>query len=129
MALAVTPIVAKKTQNAASKFHQKLSKDKQTDHALSRLTFGARPGEEEVVRKLGLKKWIDRQLNPASIPENPELEAKLAKMETLSLSTEQLALKYPTPQVLAAVASGRMKMPEDPELRQAYDGRQLDDEL
>lgn len=116
--LALTPLAAKKV---ADKFHQKLNKPQQVEHALSRLTFGARPGDVEAVTKLGLKKWLDQQLNPASIPENPALEAKLALLPTLNLSPEALALRYPSPQVLAAVALGRMKMPEDPELKEVYE--------
>ncbi|MEO5951380.1 MAG: DUF1800 domain-containing protein, partial [Chloroflexia bacterium] len=105
----------------AALFKHKLSKPQQIEHALSRLTFGAKPGEVEAVTKLGLNKWIDQQLNPASIAENPELESKLGLLPTLTLSTEQLAIQYPTPQILAAIASGRMKMPEDPALKETYE--------
>ena len=124
LALSLSPLAAKKVTKVvsyAAKFREKLNKDKQIEQALSRLTFGARPGDSADVKKRGLKKWIERQLNPSSIPENAALEAKLAKMETLSLSTEALALKYPTPQVLTAVATGKMQMPEDPTLRETYE--------
>ena len=47
-------------------------------HALDRLTFGPRPGDVERVEKMGLKKWIDAQLHPERIPENPILAEKLA---------------------------------------------------
>src|ERR1051326_5327635 len=56
-----------------SLFDKKLSKDQQIVHALGRLTFGPRPGDVESVRKIGLKKWIDLQLHPERIKENPEL--------------------------------------------------------
>ncbi len=119
--LALTPLAAKKASDAASKFKEKLNKQEQTEHVLSRLSFGTRPGDMEAVQKLGLKKWIDQQLNPQSIPENPALEATLAKMPSLAMSTEALVLNYPTPQVLTAVAIGRMKMPEDPQLKDTYE--------
>jgi uncharacterized protein (DUF1800 family) len=112
MLLAAAPVVPN--------FKKRLDKEKQIEHALSRLTFGATPSDLESVQKIGLKKWMDRQLNPQSIPENPALTAKLANFETLRLSTEELALKYPPPQVLLAVATGRMKMPDDPELKAMY---------
>ncbi len=102
-------------------FQRKLSAERQVEHALSRLTFGARPGDMAAVEKMGLKKWIEAQLNPAAIPENPALTATLAKLETLNLTTPELALRYPPPQVLLAVATGRMKMPEDPALRATYE--------
>lgn len=107
--------------NAAAKFKQKLSKDQQVEHVLSRLSFGARPGDAERVAKIGVGKWIEQQLNPETIPESSALEARLALMPTLKLSTEELALRYPTPQMLVAVAMGRAKMPEDPELRATYE--------
>ena len=44
--------------------------DQQVAHALSRLTFGARPGEAARVRAMGLDRWIDQQLAPASIPDS-----------------------------------------------------------
>src|ERR1700674_1575831 len=49
------------------------SEDARILHALDRLTFGARPADLEQVRAMGLKKWIDLQLNPKKIPENPVL--------------------------------------------------------
>src|ERR1041384_5046619 len=36
-------------------------------HALNRLTFGPRAGDVEKVRRVGLAKWIDQQLNPSNI--------------------------------------------------------------
>jgi uncharacterized protein (DUF1800 family) len=46
------------------------------EHALNRLTFGPRPGEVGEVQKLGLARWLDRQLNPSSIDDS----AVLAKL-------------------------------------------------
>jgi hypothetical protein len=61
-----------------SAFRHKLSSDDQILHALDRLTFGPRKGDVEAVRKMGLKKWMELQLHPERIPENPELAKKLA---------------------------------------------------
>ncbi len=121
LVLSLGPLAAKKALDTAAKFRQKLNKQQQVEHAISRLSFGAKPGDFEAVSRMGVKKWIEHQLNPSSIAENPALEAKLAAMRTLTLSTEDLVTQYPTPQVLTAVASGRMNMPEDPELRAVYE--------
>src|SRR5205085_12349317 len=86
-------------------------------HALGRLTSGPRPGDMEQVKKIGLKKWIDQQLNPESIPENPELAAKLRPLESLGMSNQQIAENYPPPQLVVAVAAGRVPLPQDPEKR------------
>ncbi len=119
--VALGPLVAKKAIDSAAKFREKLNTHQQVEHALRRLSYGAKPGDVEAVSKMGVQKWVERQLNPASIVENPALEAKLAAMGTLKLSTDELVTRYPTPRVLTAVAAGRMKMPEDPELRATYE--------
>ena len=77
LALAAKPV--------ADRFKTKLSGDLPVQQALNRLTFGARPGDIEQVKKIGLKKWIDRQLHPQSLAENPKVEQKLAAMKTLTL--------------------------------------------
>jgi uncharacterized protein (DUF1800 family) len=101
-------------------FDKKLPNDRKTVHALNRLTFGPRSADVEAVRKMGLKKWIDRQLNPSQIQENPELLAKLKPLDTLQMPTRVMIEYYPTQQMLAAMArrSGATDMlPKDPELR------------
>jgi uncharacterized protein (DUF1800 family) len=80
---------------AAGRFDQKLSTDKQAIHVLNRITFGPRPGDVEQVRKMTVEKWIDSQLHPDRIPENPILEAKLKPLQTLHLETWELLQKYP----------------------------------
>src|SRR5262245_20534070 len=79
----------------ATRFDQKLSVDKQAVHALNRLTFGPRPGDVEQVRRLGVEKWINQQLHPEQIAENPILETKLQPLGTLQLPTWQIVENYP----------------------------------
>ncbi|MGH9591578.1 MAG: DUF1800 family protein, partial [Bryobacteraceae bacterium] len=104
-----------------SQFNQPLTKDQEILHALDRLTFGPRPGDVEVVKKLGLKKWIDVQLHPERIAENPDLAAHLAPLDSLTMSQSQLVRKYPSPQVVQAMVNGKMAMPRDPETRAAVE--------
>ncbi len=101
----------------AKLFRAKLNQDEQILHALDRLTFGPRPGDVEQVRALGLKKWIDLQLHPESIPENPLLAEKLKPLASLDMSALQVVQHYPPPQLIRSIAMGREKMPEDPLLR------------
>jgi hypothetical protein len=54
-------------------FTKQISGDDRILQALNRLTFGPRPGDAEQVKAMGLKKWIDLQLHPDRIPENPVL--------------------------------------------------------
>ena len=117
LALAAVPAFSKRDAEQAKLFQTKLDKNKQIVHALDRLTFGPRPGDVDRVRKMGLKKWLDLQLNPERIPENPDLQARLAPLESLRLTPAQTVQRYPTPQMIRAVAEGRQPLPEDPLLR------------
>jgi uncharacterized protein (DUF1800 family) len=102
-------------------FNKKLSKDEQIVHALDRLTFGPRPGDVEKVKKLGVKKWIELQLHPETIAENPELLTKLEPLETLRMSQAQTASSYPPQQMIRQIAMGRQPLPEDPITRAAVE--------
>jgi uncharacterized protein (DUF1800 family) len=98
-------------------FSRKLSKDQQIDQALNRLTFGPRPGDTGQLRKLGLKKWIDQQLHPDRIAENPALTDHLKYMDSLRMSSAELVRNYPTPQMVKDMVAGRTPFPDDPERR------------
>jgi uncharacterized protein (DUF1800 family) len=89
---------------AEGRFDQKLSSDRQILQALNRLTFGARPGDIEEVRRVGVQKWIQLQLHPDQIPEDPALEAKLKPLETLSMPPAEIIKEYSiTPRNVAVV--------------------------
>jgi uncharacterized protein (DUF1800 family) len=86
--------------SASGHFDQRLSQDRQIVQALNRLTFGPRPGDVEEVRRLGVTKWIELQLHPDRIPENPALDAKLKPLETLRMDLREIVEKYTPPQQL-----------------------------
>ncbi len=118
--LVSVPLPAKKKTRAAETAAPapvQISSSQKVMHALNRLTFGPRPGDADRVRQIGLDRWIEQQLNPESIAENPVLDAKLAPLETLSMTTEQLAKKYPPPQAIRAMVTGKLPWPEDVETR------------
>lgn len=106
---------------AVALFRQPIPNNQKAEHALNRLTFGPRPGDIEQVQALGLKKWIDLQLNPQSIPENPILATKLRPLDTLNMSMAQILQNYPPPRVVRAMAAGKMPLPTDPEKRMMVD--------
>jgi len=68
-------------------------------HALSRLTFGPRPGDVDAVRAIGLEEWISRQLRPERIADGA-LAPRLASLSTLSLSTAEILRGYDPPPAL-----------------------------
>ncbi len=91
--------------------------DQKVLHALNRLTFGARPADLQAINQKGLDQWIEQQLHPQAVPENPLLEAKLAPLDTLRMSTAELARHYPTPQMVKAMVDGKEPFPADQETR------------
>ena len=80
--------------------------DQQVRHVLSRLTFGARPGDVEKVRAMGVDRWMDLQLHPDRI-DNSSAERYAATFETNSASAAELAQKYPRPQQVLARLGAR----------------------
>ena len=72
------------------------SKREAAAHMLARFSYGARPGEVDKVARMGLEKWLDRQLR-ADLPEE-ELNQKLAILPpAYSMDEKQLLATYPNP--------------------------------
>ena len=69
---------------------QPLSESERIAQVVSRLTFGARPGDAEQVRKMGISRWIDRQLHPFTINDNT-LDDVLASMSAWNQPRIRLA--------------------------------------
>lgn len=113
----ITPIKAKANPAQYLAFSKLLSSSDRLHHALDRLTFGPRPGDFEEIQRVGLRKWIERELHPERIPENPLLAQRLAPLASLRMSAREAYLHYPPPQMIAAVARGNAHLPDDPELR------------
>src|ERR1041385_4470114 len=105
---------------AGGKSGAKLSEDQRILHVLNRLGFGARPGDVERVKALGVDKYVEQQLNPEKIDDSAS-EAKLQNLETLRMSTAELYEKYPQPGQLLNQLQRRGALPS--ELAQARDNR------
>src|SRR5262245_11048001 len=73
---------------------RELSADEQVIHAVSRLTFGARPGEVERVRAIGVDGWIASQLRPDRI-DDAATDQFIARYETLGKTSAELYREYP----------------------------------
>src|SRR5690242_3703046 len=87
----------------ATSFQTEISKQQRIEQALNRLTFGPRPADAARVRSLGLKKWIDLQLHPSRIAENPLLLDKLKDLDSLSMTSREMVQNYPAPQMVRAM--------------------------
>ncbi|HEX8250521.1 MAG TPA: DUF1800 domain-containing protein [Pyrinomonadaceae bacterium] len=82
-----------------------LTEDQKILHVLNRLGFGARPGDVEKVKSIGLQKYIEQQLNPATISD-AAVEAKLKRFEILDMTTAQIFAKYPNGNALLRMLEG-----------------------
>jgi uncharacterized protein (DUF1800 family) len=90
----------------------RLSEDQRILHVLNRLGFGARPGEVERVKAMGLDNYINQQLNPEKIS-NAVADAKVKDLPTLSMTTAELYEKYPQPGQLLRQLQRRGDLPAD----------------
>jgi uncharacterized protein (DUF1800 family) len=82
-----------------------LTEDQRIMHVLNRLGFGARPGDVDRVKKIGIKAYIERQLDPDSFPDTVA-EAKVGDLEIFKMSTSELFAKYPNPGALLRMLDG-----------------------
>jgi uncharacterized protein (DUF1800 family) len=72
----------------------------QITHVLNRIGFGARPGDVERVQQMGLRAYIDQQLQPESITDT-RADDKVAHLASLRMSQEEIFDQYPDPQQIA----------------------------
>lgn len=82
-----------------------LTEEQKIVHVLNRLGFGARPGDVERVKAIGLQKYIERQLDPAAIDDSVA-ETKVKRLEIFSMSTAEIFAKYPNPAALLRQLEG-----------------------
>src|SRR5437773_7663810 len=113
-------INAQNRKAPASKSAAKLSEDQRILHVLNRLGFGARPGDLERVKAMGVENYISQQLFPDKI-DDATSEAKLQNLETLRMTTAELYEKYPQPGQLLRQLQQRGALPAD--LAAARDNR------
>jgi uncharacterized protein (DUF1800 family) len=117
-----------------------LTEDQKILHVLNRLGFGARPGDVEKVRKIGIDKYIEQQLNPASIDDSVA-ESKVKGLEVFNMTTAEIFAKYPNPGALLRQLNGGRQAqankqadaekanPQDPNALTAEQQRQRRQEL
>jgi uncharacterized protein (DUF1800 family) len=87
---------------------------------LDRFTFGARPGDLDVVLAQGTAKWFETQLAPDTIP-NGALDRRLNDFPTLNMSPVQALQVYPDRGAIEQIADGKRPYPADPLLASMYE--------
>ena len=89
-----------------------LTEEQRIVHVLNRLGFGARPGDVERVKALGLENYINQQLNPEKIADSVA-ENKVRDLSVLNMTTAELYEKYPQPGQLLRQLQARGMLPEN----------------
>jgi uncharacterized protein (DUF1800 family) len=115
--------------NTAGPFDQRLPQDRQIIQALNRLTFGPRPGDVEEVRRIGVAKWIELQLHPEQIPENPVLDAKLKPLESLRMDLSDIVKEYTPVPVQPNMMQLQAMRPQNPALATAIQNGTPDERM
>jgi uncharacterized protein (DUF1800 family) len=87
--------------------------------ALNRFTFGARPGDLEAARAMGLEKWFARQLRPETI-DNSSLDARLTQFPAMQWSTQDLIFRLPSNAMIRQAADGKVPVPNEGALHAVY---------
>ncbi len=113
------------SRRGAGSRHQtaQLRGDDRIVHALNRFTFGSRPGDLTTVRSIGLEKWFNQQLHPASI-DQANLNVRLAQFPDMQWSTEDLLYRLPSNgEIRQAMNTGRVPIPESGTLHAIYENQ------
>ena len=97
-----------------------LTEEQRIIHVLNRLGFGARPGDVERVKAMGLDNYINQQLNPEKISDTVA-ENKVRDLSVLNMPTAELYEKYPQPGQLLRQLQARGMLPAD--LQEARENR------
>lgn len=99
----------RKQRNA--KDRSAMTDDRRVAHVLSRLTFGARPGDIERIKSMGVDAFIAQQLDPDSISDT-EAIAKLRRLPTLGMATPVIIDQYTPPKPVVVPSPAPAKSPE-----------------
>ncbi len=78
---------------AGDAFGRPLTGDAKILNALNRLTFGPRPGDLAAVKRVGLQRWIDAQINASAIDDGA-LQKELSALKLLNQTPDYLLLAY-----------------------------------
>ena len=79
-----------------------LTQEEKITHLLNRTGYGVRPGDVELVRRIGIEKYIDQQLHPERIPDKA-VDDRLAGLPSIRMSVADIYRNYPARQQATAV--------------------------
>src|SRR6059058_2000321 len=93
LAAAQTPRPGSSPSPKTAPTSTELLPDEQIQQVLSRLTFGARPGDAEQVRAMGIENWIDWQLHPDRI-DDAGTDALMSRYTAYAMNTGDVIRDY-----------------------------------
>src|SRR4051794_2310762 len=82
-------------------------------HVLNRAAFGPAPGDIQHVREIGISRYIDEQLRPERLADGG-MDARLAGLETIRLSSRNIAEQFGIPAMKARLAQQRTAAADSP---------------
>ena len=91
------------TPSASTVAAREQTADQQVLHILNRLAFGARPGDVQAVREIGVDRWIAAQLEPSRV-NDAATDSAMARYRTPGMSLPSLLDAYPPNPVLRRLA-------------------------
>jgi uncharacterized protein (DUF1800 family) len=100
--------------------------DQQVLQALNRLAFGPRPGDEAMVRAIGVDRWIALQLEPRRIPD-PVGDSVASLFPILQLPPDRLLADYPPNAVIKRLLARPAGVARDTARLTAADSLELRD--
>src|SRR5262249_26993027 len=74
--------------------------DRSIVHVLNRVGFGARPGDLERIRKIGVQQYIEQQLHPERI-DDQVLNTRLTDLRTITMSSREISEQFEQPMIAA----------------------------
>ena len=80
--------------------------DKSIAHVLSRVAFGPATADQERIRTIGVTRYIDEQLHPERLAD-AGMEARLTGLQTLRMTSREIAEQFEIPQLQARAAKKR----------------------
>jgi uncharacterized protein (DUF1800 family) len=95
-----------------------LNPEQKIIHFLNRTSFGPTREAVQKVNRLGIRAYLEEQLNPEKIPD-PTAEEKLAQLKTMRLSSRELVELYPPPRL---ARQQQQTSPQQPMLQQQMQG-------
>jgi uncharacterized protein (DUF1800 family) len=120
--IASVQLAAGKRKDREKSSPAQMEEQKRAVHALNRLTFGPRPGDQQRVMAVGVDKWIEQQLHPEKIDDSL-LQARLAPFRILRMDARQMMQEFPPPGAVKAVMNGKRPLPSDTTKRAIYEAQ------